>query len=809
MYIFFANDTFKKKHKEAHMGQIYLIGNAHLDPVWQWRWQEGFSEILSTFRSALDRMKDFPDFKFTSACCVYYEWIEKVEPNMFEEIKQRVKEGRWNIVGGWFLQPDCNIPCGESFVRHALISQRYFKEKFEIIAKTCYNVDSFGHSSSLPQILKKSGLDNYVFMRPQPHENENLDDMFIWESDDGSQVTTYRIPWFYNFDLSRMECFSNLDKKAEKDGRDYMAFYGVGNHGGGPTIRLIHEINKLNLKNAHFATVDEYFDNLSKDNLAVHHGELQNHARGCYSACSFVKIGNKVCESNLVTAEKLAVLASKLTGAAYPHKKLKKAWKNLLFNQFHDILAGCAIKSAYKDAGYLYGEIMSVTEQIIAFSMQKIMRSIDTLGSETLPEYKSEKNWRIWEHEVLGTPIVIFNPHSWEVNMPVQIESTVKKVVSETGNNVPFQYIRAEFTDGNAKYSTLFNAKVPAYGYTVYRFFMEDEQKEEIKSTLCVTENSLENEKIKVVFDEKTGEISSFYLKESDKYIISKPCSAILVDETDCDTWAHDKKSLGNKTDIFGNAEFKVLENGPCRGVLSVTTKAGNSVIIRNYIITPDKESIEVKAKIDFHEKHKALKFAFPISDSPITVGTQYGTITRQQGTGEEFCGAFIAANGLCVANSGQYGYDSEDNEMRMTILRGAIYTDHFGVRDELCEYMEQGIQELSYMIFPCIGKSDAFKKSDELNIPLRFVTDSFHKGFLPEKMSCFASSTDNLIITAIKEAEDKNGIILRGFETDDKESNIKLRLFETEAKAHFSHNEIKTLKMKEKTVEEVNLIEW
>ena len=140
------------------MKKTYLIGNAHIDPVWLWRWQEGFSEIRATFRSALDRMNDYPDFRFTSACAVYYEWIEKVDPEMFAEIQRRVREGRWNIVGGWFLQPDCNIPSGESLARHSLISQRYFKEKFGITAKTGYNVDSFGHNASIPMILRQSGM---------------------------------------------------------------------------------------------------------------------------------------------------------------------------------------------------------------------------------------------------------------------------------------------------------------------------------------------------------------------------------------------------------------------------------------------------------------------------------------------------------------------------------------------------------------------------------------------------------------------------------------------------------------------------
>lgn len=221
------------------MAKIHLIGNAHLDPVWLWRWQEGFSEILATYRSALDRMNEFPDYKFTSACAVYYQWIEKMDKDMFDEICMRIKDGRWCVAGGWFLQPDCNIPSGESFARHGLISQRYFKEKFGVTAKTGYNVDSFGHNAALPQILKKSGMDNYVFMRPFPNEQGRDEDVFIWESADGTKVPTYRIPYFYNIDLKKLDKLDLIKEKADKQNIDLMAFFGVGNHGGGPTIQLM------------------------------------------------------------------------------------------------------------------------------------------------------------------------------------------------------------------------------------------------------------------------------------------------------------------------------------------------------------------------------------------------------------------------------------------------------------------------------------------------------------------------------------------------------------------------------------------
>ena len=198
------------------MKKIHLIGNAHLDPVWLWQWQEGFSEIKATFRSALDRMDEFPDYNFTSACSLYYMWIEKSDKKMFNEIVKKVREGRWCIVGGWYLQPDCNLPCGESFARHALVSQRYFKEKFGVTAEVGYNVDSFGHNGNLPKILSNSGMSKYIFMRPMPHEKNLPQSLFNWESSDGSSVVTYRIPFFYNIDQTRFEMFERVKDSRKK-----------------------------------------------------------------------------------------------------------------------------------------------------------------------------------------------------------------------------------------------------------------------------------------------------------------------------------------------------------------------------------------------------------------------------------------------------------------------------------------------------------------------------------------------------------------------------------------------------------------
>ena len=777
---------------------VYMIGNAHLDPVWLWRWQDGFSEILATYRSALDRLYEFPDTKFTSACAAYYQWIEKMDPNMFEEIQTMVKAGRWEIVGGWFLQPDCNIPDGESYMRHMLISQRYFQEKFGVTATTGYNVDSFGHNGSLPKILRAGGMENYVFMRPSLAEQERTESLFLWESDDGSTVRTFRIPIRYNLNAKNLHQLEQIMDMAQENGHEMMAFYGVGNHGGGPTIRMLHSFREMNREELRYSTVGAYFDHVKDYDLPVLQGELQHHARGCYSAETSIKKGNRKCEQNLLAAERFCTMASELTGAKYPAKKLEKAWKNLLFAQFHDILGGCCVKKAYEDTSYLLGETMSITEQEINAALQRITWHIDTLQGQTLPAYKYDLHdkgqWAIWEHEVLGTPIVVFNPHPWTVRQVVQVYAYAGKMTDHQGQEIPFQIVRGEHTDGGDKYNTAFLAEVPAMGYRVYRLFTEKQSSLQPEHTVKATRTALENSRLLVELDEQTGDIRKMLRKDTGELLIDKPCRAVLLDETACDTWAHDKKYLGQTADSFRATKFEIKEQGAVRASVRVTACCCDSIIERTYTLTADSEQVQVYTKVDFHEKHKTLKFTFPLTEEAVTAKIPFGTVCRRGYTGEEPCGSWIASGKLAVANDCKYGYDTQDGEMRMTVLRGAIYADHFAQRDEYCEYMEQGIHEFTYSLFPYSSKTSSERTAAELNFGLRRVLGSFHKGSLPESMGCICCDQENLIVSAVKQSADGDRNILRLYEIEGKDTTGTVTLFGKELPVKVSHNALLTL---------------
>lgn len=786
------------------MSKMYFIGNAHIDPVWLWNWQDGLSEILSTYKSALDRMKNFPDFKFTSACACYYQFIEKLDPDMFAEIQERVREGRWNIVGGWFLQPDCNIPCGESFARHGLISQRYFNKKFGITVKTGYNVDSFGHNAALPKILNASGMEHYVFLRPGTAEQGRDEYLFNWESDDGSSVTAYRIPVTYNC-TSDYE-FTTATELCNHFGHDAMIFYGVGNHGGGPTIALIQKIHK-DYPSDVLSTPDEYFSSIDKSGLPVISGELQHHARGCYSAVSTVKRANRKCEQNLLAAEKFCVMANKLSDYKYPHTKLNKAWKNLMFNQFHDILCGCCIKSAYDDAGYLFGETMSITEQEISFALQKIALNIDTLQGDELPTPESiSRNFKTWEHSCLGIPVIVFNPHTWSVTTCVSVNETARKVTDADGNEIPFQLIRGEQTNLNGDiYRTAFTVTLPPFGYATYRLYTKHEAQACIESDLIITENSLENSRVQIKFDSNTGDICSFFHKDHSEYIISSPCRAVLLDETACDTWAHNKTYLGDTVDSFSNAKFEIVENGPIRAILRSTVTCNSSTVRKDFILHSGSDRLVVNTRVNFHEKHRTLKFTFPMTDETVTAAIPYGTIKRCGYTGEEPCGHFIASGNLAVANDSKYGYDTDNQEFRLTVLRGAIYADHYGERDGKYEYMDMGVTDFTYSVFRHDSISDTEKKACELNFEPRIVMGSFHGGSLPLSMSCFEADSDRLLVSAIKKSEDGEKDVIRCFEADGEALCTEVKLFDKRINVLIPRNGITTLT---EDGEKINLLE-
>lgn len=817
--------------------KIHLIGSAHIDPVWMWQWHEGYAEIKASFQSALDRMKEFPDFIFTSACAAYYKWIEENEPKMFEEIKKRVEEGRWCIVGGMWIQPDCNIPSGESFVRHTLYSQRYFKEKFGKIAKVGYNVDSFGHNGMLPQILKKSGMDYYVFMRPGDHEKELPGTVFWWESQDGSRVLAFKIPISYTAsDKEKVKSRAlEVKKMAEEQGIDFMCFYGVGNHGGGPTIaniRGIYELQKQEDGERYiFSSPEQYFESLEGhiEKLPVVKDDLQHHASGCYSTHWEVKANNRKAEHRLLNAEKYSAMAYCLLDYPYPGKDIQAAWEKVLFNQFHDIMGGCSIKAAYDDARDWHGWALHTADWIQNAAIQKISWSIDTM-KEGIESLSKEQSGRLWELNDQGTPFVVFNPLSWEVKAPVQVNSLVKGVTDEAGNPVLSQVVRGPQTNGQDKWNTLFEATIPAMGYRVYWVYLNKGFAGKTKgSSLKTSKNVLENNYIRLEVEEHTGYIKSLYDKRTKVELFKKPAAVpVVIDIHHCDTWAHNVFEFNREIGQFADAQVQLMEDGPIRSMLRVTSRYNQSILRQDFIVYHDRAEVEVRVQLDWREKHKMLKLSFPVNVEELvaTYEIPYGFIQRPTNGEEEPGQQWVDLTGkvegkeygLGLLNDSKYSFSIHGNDMRMTVANSSIFNDHYGydTRDEWCEFMDQGIQEFRYVILPhagCWPKSNVVKRAYELNVKPFGIMETYHRGSLPQIMEGVQISSDNIVATVFKRAEDDNGYILRCYETTGKGERVKISLpiLNREWEAVFKGCEIKTYFIPDnpgEEVEETSLLE-
>lgn len=823
----------------ADGNNVHLIGNAHLDPVWLWRWQEGYAEIKATFRSALDRLNEFPDFVFTCACAAYYKWVEENAPDMFEEIRSRIAEGRWVVTGGWWIQPDCNLPSGESFARHSLYGQRYFLSKFGVTARVGYNVDSFGHHGMLPQILRRSGMDYYVFMRPEAHEKSLPNDLFWWESEDGSRVMTFRLSDSYgNWGEGGLEGkITKQQKLANQHGHGYMTFYGVGNHGGGPTIanlKLLEELQaregggqlKLSSPNQFFAEMER-----NQPDIPVIHDEMQRHAVGCYSSHSESKALNRRAEHRLLTAEKFAALARIKLDLPYPQQALLQAWENVMFNHFHDIMGGCSVKEAFDDVREFYGESLSIGARSLNAALQKLSWSINTMK----PQVKSlskDKHWQLWEQDDLGTPVVIFNPLSWEVEAPVRLNKLLSGVTDDEGQAVPIQKVRATRTNVDDKWDTLIMANIPAFGYRVYWAYLDKEQHApELAEPVKTDSGSLENSLVRVEIDSHTGYIRRIFDKQTGTELLNGSGAVpIVVDEHHSDTWGHGLRQFRDEIGRFGDAEVKVLEQGPLRGTIRVISRYNGSLLRQDISLCHSSAIVEVKVQLDWRERHKMLKLSFPVraeqarSFSEIPYGFIERAMNGDEVPGQQWVdvsglvpGETERGCGLALLNDAKYGYDVLDGDIRMTVVRSPIYADHFGNRDDQVEFMDQGIQEFSYTLVPhqgCWRKAGIVRKANELNVPLLTVWETYHEGVLPQRAQEISISHEAVAATAFKQAEDGAGWIVRCYETAGQEADADIALpsLGRQWSSTFGKCEIKTFYIPSdasQPVKEVNFIEF
>ncbi|MBN1249451.1 MAG: alpha-mannosidase, partial [Anaerolineae bacterium] len=400
---------------EARKPRIHLLCNAHIDPVWLWEWEEGAAEAISTFRTAADLCEAFDGFVFNHNEVVVYEWVEAYEPELFARIQRLVREGKWHIMGGWYLQPDCNMPSGESFVRQILAGRRYFAEKFGARPTTAINFDPFGHTRGLVQILAKSGYDAYLFCRPQEQWCHLPDGDFIWVGYDGSEVIGHRSVTWYTAPLggAREKVETWMEEHPDRDLT--LLLWGVGNHGGGPSWKDLQDLSDLIAETERFeilhSTTQAYFSEVrARHTGETGHLQLPRHTKdinpwavGCYTSQVRIKQRHRALENTLYATEKMASVAAIQGVLDYPREALASAQRDLLFSEFHDILPGSSIQPVEETSLRLLDHGLETLSRVRARTFFALAQ-----GQPRAPEGE--------------IPILVYNPHPFPVKTTMVCE---------------------------------------------------------------------------------------------------------------------------------------------------------------------------------------------------------------------------------------------------------------------------------------------------------------------------------------------------------------------------------------------------
>ena len=789
---------------------LFMIGNAHLDPAWMWRLEEGFEAFLATCRSALDRMEETPDFIFTASSAAHYEFVERTDPALFLRIQEAVKNGKWSLVSGWWVESDCNIPGGEAFIRQGLYGQKYFQSRFGIICNTGFNIDSFGHNANLPQLLLHCGMSRYVFMRPEEDEKKLADAVFKWRALSGDEVTAYRLPLHYsNFKHSVKDKLQNiLSYPSYKSNQPWMIFYGVGNHGGGPTKEQIAQIISEQKSNKDFridfASVDNFFDAVGKSNteLTAVTDEMQPHAIGCYSAHSQIKRLNRQVENALLRTEKICILAeSSVPSYSAKWDNFNQAWKNLLLNNFHDILGGVAIKEACDEAVALYQESLAIASREERSAIQVLSNNIDTTDSiESL---------------------LIFNPQSWRVTTSSEFElwhpdangkgEELKSISlgDDKGNTLVAQKIESSGKIGGDRVRFVTQIDVPGFGWKKLKI-ERNASGFKSKSSIKVSENILSNGICGIVFN---GELA--------ENMIQYYPAQVFAD--DSDTWGHGITGFNESKGHFKVQKITVLERGPVRGRVRVESTYGNSQMEEDFILYEGADYIEQRVYLDWRKTNSVMKlrYAHGCLNPDVIYEIPYGVIERSVTKSEVPGGAWAFvqdhSKGLGIINDAKSSYSSDEKFFYVTCARSPLYAHHAPPHilsgNEQKRYQDQGEQEFVLKIV--MGKknwrgADMPKRAIQFLQPPIIHIESSHIGSIKDSSTFFEISAPNVIVTVLKRQYDGNRIVIRAIESIGDESLVYFNsvLLSISWQSHFRPFEIKSFLIEGGKAIEINGIE-
>lgn len=777
---------------------VHLVCNAHLDPAWLWELDEGAAEVLSTFRIAADICDKYENFVFNHNEAILYEWVQEYDPDLFSRIQRLVREGKWHIMGGWFLQPDCNMPSGESFVRQILVGRAFFDKHFGVRPKTAINFDPFGHTRGLVQILAKAGYTSYIACRPGRDSLTLPADTFRWVGYDGSTVVVARRPEGYN--SNHGEAAKKIRRAMEEraDREHVLVLWGIGNHGGGPSRKDMVDITELQRDTAEaridHSTPEAFFDAIEKtgEHLPEWHGDLNLWAPGCYTSQIRIKQKHRQLENQLFATERMAVHA-RLSGLAeYPTRELTDAQYDLLTSQFHDILPGSSIQPVEEASLRLLDHGLEIVSRVQRRLFFALASSCPPPPEEAIPiiAYNSVpvELEGVWECE--------FQPaaQNWEPTF-------TDYEVYQDGVLVPSQ-VEHEASNLNLDWRKKLAIRAVLPASSLSRLICVPVNRPEKPPTRLKPENGrlvISGDSTQVVINAETGLVDEL---TSDGVSMVKPGAfAPVVVEGDEDPWGSTERSYSKKIGeftIMSNARgsafsgltdrelpsVRVIEEGPVRVVIEALFEYNDSSCILRYRIPRTGRQFDVDVEVNWREKNRMLKLAIPspFEDAALLGQVAFGTEELPSNGDELITQRWQAITGgssqstLAVIDDGVYGSSFADGELRITLLHGPVYSAlHIGDRpivsyDRHHPRIDQGERFFRFRIIagstpavmPRIG-SDAqgFNESPRL-------LSLFTQGDGRDCAEGLRIDDPAVLCSALKRAESDDGFVLRLFNSTD-----------------------------------------
>lgn len=788
---------------------LHIIGYSHIDAAWLWPWRDGSNIALTTFRSALDRMNETPDFRYCHSSMSHYKWVEHSYPEMFEEVRQRVKEGRFEVVGGWPVEPDCNIPSTESFVRHCLYGKEYAAQRLGVDVTIGLNPDSFGHAAGLPTILKGAGYRYYVFMRPQEHEM-NLPQLFWWEGPDGSSILTLRIRSGYSRDADGIPDAAQTNFAP---GFEHGAFFmGIGDHGGAVTKSQIQQVLEMqkdpSLPELRWSTLKQFFAAVEQSpamaNLPVIRTELQHHARGCYAAYGEGKQTNRRAERWLGQAETLSTITNVSYSGSYPAAEYKEAWWKVMFNQFHDMMAGTALYTDYQDVRDSLGWACETAQKSRIECLEVMAKRVDT---------RSMKEGGVF----------VFNPLPWARKAIMEFHADpgldhnpipITHLETKDKQKVQLQWRPADSMTFMKRMCAVLD--VPACGYKVLELVHGIPPDPEPHSNLFTVSES--------------GFGISSLRTQDDKELLASPVGLVVISDTS-DTWSHSITTFRQEMGRPSLVSSTIVEDGPVLRVTRQRATWNNSAILLDILQYRGMDALELRFVIDWHEHEQILKLEVPISMAAPRVFAKVpgAAIERQTNGEEEPYQDWVAVQGklgnkdytVALVNDSTYSYDCLKGMLRTVIVRSAPFARHDPAtvpHNNDLAWQDQGRQERRFWLVPGKGPYTDLGldvMADELQTRAEYVIDSAHHGSEDWEKSFFEAFPRGVHVLSIKRAESGEGVTVRLQERTGVASEAKLTsmLWGLDHRVKLAAWQIKTLLMRLENgkltkIEEVSLIE-